>query len=129
MTPPEYTIRPMTRADLDIAANWAAAEGWNPGLDDADAYWTADPSGFTLAFDRPFFPEDQSWFLKQWICRPNARGIGYLPGCTGTQQPCHRPGPGPKDAPPALKGPECTQAPSPALPLDRIYGITSFEVG
>ena len=35
-------IRPMRRADLDIAIDWAAAEGWNPGLDDAEAFLAAD---------------------------------------------------------------------------------------
>src|SRR3712207_6914266 len=29
--------------------DWAAAEGWNPGLRDADAFWAADPDGFMLA--------------------------------------------------------------------------------
>jgi hypothetical protein len=41
-------IRPMTRADLDMAIDWAAAEGWNPGLHDADTFNAADPAGFLL---------------------------------------------------------------------------------
>lgn len=36
----------MARPDLDVAVGWAAAEGWNPGLADADAFWAADPGGF-----------------------------------------------------------------------------------
>lgn len=43
-----FTIRRMTRADLDTAVDWAANEGWNPGLHDADAFFTADPQGFFL---------------------------------------------------------------------------------
>jgi len=39
-------FRPLFRAELDIALEWAAAEGWNPGLADADAFWAADPEGF-----------------------------------------------------------------------------------
>ena len=39
-------MRVMTPADLDIAINWAAAEGWNPGLEGAAAYRAADPEGF-----------------------------------------------------------------------------------
>lgn len=42
------TIRPMTRAELDMGLEWAAAEGWNPGLHDADAFHAADPEGFLL---------------------------------------------------------------------------------
>jgi hypothetical protein len=43
------TCRPMRRPELDLALDWAAAEGWNPGLRDADAFWAADPEGFWLA--------------------------------------------------------------------------------
>ncbi|MDD2710883.1 MAG: GNAT family N-acetyltransferase [Verrucomicrobiae bacterium] len=42
----------MFRKDLDIAVDWAAREGWNPGLNDADAFYAADPGGFFMAFDR-----------------------------------------------------------------------------
>ena len=28
----------MTRGQLDTAIEWAAAEGWNPGLADADPF-------------------------------------------------------------------------------------------
>jgi ribosomal protein S18 acetylase RimI-like enzyme len=41
-----YLIRTMSRAELDRALDWAAAEGWNPGLSDADAFHAADPQGF-----------------------------------------------------------------------------------
>jgi GNAT superfamily N-acetyltransferase len=39
----------MTRDDLDVAVEWAAREGWNPGLSDADAFWAADPNGYFVA--------------------------------------------------------------------------------
>lgn len=42
----DYLIRTMSRAELDRAVEWAAAEGWNPGLHDADAFYAADPEGF-----------------------------------------------------------------------------------
>ncbi len=38
----------MTRDDLDVAIEWAANEGWNPGLHDADAYFAADPGGYYM---------------------------------------------------------------------------------
>ncbi len=40
------TYRPLTRSELDLVLGWAADEGWNPGLADADAFWAADPEGF-----------------------------------------------------------------------------------
>ena len=43
------TIRTMTRQEVDIAIDWAAAEGWNPGIHDADSFYAADPNGFFMA--------------------------------------------------------------------------------
>ena len=42
-------LRNMTEADLALALEWAAAEGWNPGLHDANCFYAADPEGFFLA--------------------------------------------------------------------------------
>ncbi len=47
--PDDLTIRPMTRPELDILVGWAADEGWNPGLHDADVFWETDPDGFIAA--------------------------------------------------------------------------------
>src|SRR6478735_2002601 len=44
------TIRSMTGDDLALALDWAAAEGWNPGLGDANAFRAEDPDGFLMAF-------------------------------------------------------------------------------
>ena len=49
MTPDDMHIRRMTRDELDTLIEWAAREGWNPGLDDAEAFWNADPDGFVAA--------------------------------------------------------------------------------
>ena len=46
MLPEGYKIRKMTRSELDVAVDWAAKEGWNPGLHDAGAFWDTDPEGF-----------------------------------------------------------------------------------
>jgi len=43
------TIRQMQRAELDNLVDWAADEGWNPGLDDAEVFWATDPSAFIAA--------------------------------------------------------------------------------
>ncbi len=42
-------IRRMSRSELDVAVEWAAKEGWNPGLHDAECFYPADPSGFFTA--------------------------------------------------------------------------------
>jgi Acetyltransferase (GNAT) family len=41
-------VRQMTEADLKLALDWAAAEGWNPGVHDAHCFYAADPEGFFL---------------------------------------------------------------------------------
>ncbi len=40
------TIRNMTREEVDLTMDWADREGWNPGLHDAEAFFTSDPGGF-----------------------------------------------------------------------------------
>ncbi|MBI4320059.1 MAG: GNAT family N-acetyltransferase [Chloroflexi bacterium] len=81
----DYTIRTMTLAELDIAADWAANEGWNPGLYDAGCFYRADPNGFfvgllgeepvacisAVAYDAEF------GFLGFYIVRPEYRSRGY----------------------------------------------------
>lgn len=43
------SLRPLRRGELDLLVEWAAAEGWNPGLDDAEVFWATDPEGFVAA--------------------------------------------------------------------------------
>lgn len=45
----DLLIRSMRREELDVLVDWAAAEGWNPGLHDAGIFWTTDPDGFIAA--------------------------------------------------------------------------------
>ena len=47
--PMDCTIRTMQRDEVRLAVDWAAAEGWNPGLYDAPCFHAADPQGFLLA--------------------------------------------------------------------------------
>jgi GNAT superfamily N-acetyltransferase len=80
----EFTIRVMSRADLDRTLDWAAAEGWNPGVDDARAFHAADPLGFFVGWqgDEPaatisVVNYDASFgFLGLYIARPEFRGQG-----------------------------------------------------
>jgi len=76
--------RRMTVADLQTVLDWAAAEGWNPGVDDRDVFLQTDPKGFFLALDadQPVAAisvvthSDDFAFLGLYICRPSHRGRG-----------------------------------------------------
>lgn len=41
-------IREMTRAEVALAVQWAANEGWNPGIHDAGCFYDTDNRGFLL---------------------------------------------------------------------------------
>ncbi|MGC8774754.1 MAG: GNAT family N-acetyltransferase [Chlorobaculum sp.] len=81
---PGYTIRTMTRQEIDLAVDWAAAEGWNPGLEDAGCFYHADPEGFLvgLAGEEPVacisVVRYGEWFgfLGFYIVKPEYRGLG-----------------------------------------------------
>lgn len=80
-----FKIRPMTLADLELSLEWAATEGWNPGIYDAEAFYAADPEGFligeiegepissisALRYDNTF------GFMGLYIVKPNWRGQGF----------------------------------------------------
>ena len=78
------TVRRMTRPEVDLAIGWAAREGWNPGRDDAESFYAADPDGFfiaelsgepagclsAVAYDERFA------FAGFYMVRPELRGRG-----------------------------------------------------
>ncbi len=82
------TVRRMSRQEVDLAVGWAAEEGWNPGLNDAECFSAADPQGFFLAelsgepvgcisavaYDERFAFAGFYMVKKQW----RGRGIGRL---------------------------------------------------
>jgi Acetyltransferase (GNAT) domain/Acetyltransferase (GNAT) family len=43
-----FSIRIMKRSEIDMAIDWAEAEGWNPGIHDADCFYSADLNGFLI---------------------------------------------------------------------------------
>ena len=45
----DLKIREMTRSEVDRLVTWAAREGWNPGLHDAQLFWATDPEAFIAA--------------------------------------------------------------------------------
>lgn len=79
------TVRAMRRDELDLLLAWAAEEGWNPGLDDADAFFAADPDGFfvnevdgQMAAAISVVNHDSRFaFLGLYICHPAYRGQGH----------------------------------------------------
>jgi GNAT superfamily N-acetyltransferase len=44
------TIHAMSRAELAMGLDWAAMEGWNPGLQDENSFLAADPDGFLMGW-------------------------------------------------------------------------------
>lgn len=45
----ELNIRNMSREEVDLLVDWAAKEGWNPGLHDAEVFWANDPDAYIAA--------------------------------------------------------------------------------
>ncbi|WP_170769193.1 GNAT family N-acetyltransferase [Ruegeria lacuscaerulensis] len=80
-----YTIRPLTEAEVKQAVDWAGREGWNPGVHDAECFRPTDPDGFmggfldgemvasvsAVNYDHAFS------FLGFYIVRPEYRSHGH----------------------------------------------------
>ncbi len=62
----DLLIRSMRREELDVLVDWAAAEGWNPGLHDAGIFWTTDPGGFIAAKVELPKPEEKLFLDRSW---------------------------------------------------------------
>ncbi|MDI7861165.1 GNAT family N-acetyltransferase [Rhizobiaceae bacterium n13] len=78
-------VRALRLQEVEQLVDWAAIEGWNPGLGDAEAFRCADPDGFigcfvneelaagisAVAYDEGF------GFIGLYICQPRFRGQGF----------------------------------------------------
>ena len=77
-------MRTAQLADLATVLDWAAAEGWNPGIGDAATFFAADAEGFFVATDSgvPVAAisvvnhNDTFAFLGLYIVQPAYRGRG-----------------------------------------------------
>lgn len=77
-------IRTLTPAEAQHAVDWAAAEGWNPGLADLDCFLAQDAGLFLGSFDRGALVSVISatrypgfGFIGFYIAAPAARGQGH----------------------------------------------------
>jgi hypothetical protein len=85
MSAGNFQIRQMRAAEIALAVDWAANEGWNPGFADADCFATVDPDGFFIgeyegepaATLSVVNYDDQFAFLGFYIVRPDLRGRGF----------------------------------------------------
>ena len=80
-----FTTRNLTQEQVVLAVEWAKQEGWNPGLFDADCYYSVDPKGFLGGFlgDELIATisvvkyDDSFGFLGFYIVKPEYRGQGF----------------------------------------------------
>lgn len=81
----EYKITRMNQPEVRIAVDWAANEGWNPGLDDARCFYAADPQGFfsgtlngkIIAVGSAVIYDEQFAFCGLYIVDKAYRDHGY----------------------------------------------------
>jgi GNAT superfamily N-acetyltransferase len=79
------SINNMTQSEVSIAIEWAAQEGWNPGISDASSFYLADPKGFfisklgnqAVAVISAVRYGEQFGFIGLYIVHPDYRGRGF----------------------------------------------------
>jgi len=83
--PQDLVVTQATLADWPVISEWAAAEGWNPGLSDGPAFFAQDPDGFFLgridgepvsAISVVTYGAGYA-FLGCYLVRPDLRGHGH----------------------------------------------------
>ena len=79
------SIENMSQSEVEMAIEWAAQEGWNPGISDAASFRVADPRGFLIAkmgnqavavMSAVQYGE-QFGFIGLYIAHPDFRGRGF----------------------------------------------------
>ena len=83
--PEDLVVARATLDDWPVISDWAADEGWNPGLSDGPAFFAQDPEGFFVGRlgDEPVsaisivnYGSDYA-FLGCYLVRPDLRGRGF----------------------------------------------------
>ena len=80
-----YIIEQMTKDEVGLALSWAAREGWNPGLQDRECFYLADPHGFfagklngkIIALGSAIIYDPHFAFCGFYIVDKAFRGQGY----------------------------------------------------
>ncbi|REG51642.1 acetyltransferase (GNAT) family protein [Paraburkholderia sp. BL6669N2] len=81
----DFVVRTMSAGDVALAVEWAAQEGWNPGLHDAECFRAADRDGFFIGewrgepvacLSAVAYGEDFG-FIGLYIVKPAFRGRGF----------------------------------------------------
>ncbi|HHF7349135.1 TPA: GNAT family N-acetyltransferase [Legionella feeleii] len=80
-----YLVERMDKDEVNIAIDWAANEGWNPGLHDAECFYQTDPNGFfagkldgkIIAVGSAVIYDERFAFCGFYIVDKIYRGQGY----------------------------------------------------
>lgn len=105
-----YTIRTMHRDEVQIAVEWAAREGWNPGLADADCFYAADPNGFLIGL----LDEEPAAPVYLDVPQVNRAAVELAERC---------------DMKIIFETARMYTREEPSLPMARLFGVTTFELG
>ncbi|RQT20496.1 GNAT family N-acetyltransferase [Burkholderia contaminans] len=81
----DFIVRTMSADEVAMSIEWAAAEGWNPGLHDPSCFRAADPAGFFIGVwrDEPVAClsavayDEHFGFIGLYIVKPGFRGKGF----------------------------------------------------
>ncbi|MFD7710460.1 GNAT family N-acetyltransferase [Streptomyces sp. NPDC059786] len=85
LAPHDLVVAPAAQDDWRTVTEWAADEGWNPGLSDGPCFFAQDPDGFFIgridgqpvsAVSVVNYGTDYA-FLGFYLVRPGLRGHGY----------------------------------------------------
>ncbi|MDB6039761.1 MAG: N-acetyltransferase [Verrucomicrobiales bacterium] len=81
----DFNVRLLTREEIQMPLDWAAEEGWNPGLHDAESFFAADPTGYFVGElnGKPVSVisvvkyGDDFAFIGLYIVKPEFRNRGF----------------------------------------------------